>query len=143
MFKMTPVVLAGYIRARDPSRPVHYEGGGSQTPATDIVCPMYARIPQITRLADDLLEHRPVIQCEYAHAMGNGTGNYREYWDAYHNHPHLQVRPHPLSLPSDTLAPPSTWNSSLKLTSLYRKIWFAPSSFPKAAPLCRSALSFA
>jgi len=32
---------------------VHYEGGGSQTPATDIVCPMYARIPQITRLADD------------------------------------------------------------------------------------------
>ena len=44
---------AGYIRARDPSRPVHYEGGGSQTPATDIVCPMYARIPQITRLADD------------------------------------------------------------------------------------------
>ena len=81
----------GYIRARDPSRPVHYEGGGSQTPATDIVCPMYARIPQITKLADDPSEHRPVIQCEYAHAMGNGTGNYREYWDAFHKHPHLQA----------------------------------------------------
>ena len=83
--------FAGYIRARDPTRPVHYEGGGSQTPATDIVCPMYARIPQITRLANDSSEHRPVIQCEYAHAMGNGTGNYREYWDAIHSHPHLQV----------------------------------------------------
>jgi beta-galactosidase len=89
--KMSHPFHAGYIRARDPSRPVHYEGGGSQTPATDIVCPMYARIPQITRLADDPREHRPVIQCEYAHAMGNGTGNYREYWDAFHAHPHLQV----------------------------------------------------
>ena len=36
--------MAGYIRARDPSRPVHYEGGGSKTAATDILCPMYARI---------------------------------------------------------------------------------------------------
>ena len=82
---------AGYIRARDPSRPVHYEGGGSQTPATDIVCPMYARIPQITRLMDDPAETRPLIQCEYAHAMGNGTGNYKEYWDAFYSHPYLQA----------------------------------------------------
>ena len=52
---------------------------------------MYARIPQITRLADDPSEHRPVIQCEYAHAMGNGLGNYREYWEAIYKHPHLQV----------------------------------------------------
>lgn len=52
---------------------------------------MYARIPQILKLADDPNEHRPVIQCEYAHAMGNGTGNYKEYWDAIYTHPHLQV----------------------------------------------------
>jgi beta-galactosidase len=39
--------MAGYIRARDPSRPVHYEGGGARTPATDILCPMYARIGQV------------------------------------------------------------------------------------------------
>ena len=39
--------MAGYIRARDPSRPVHYEGGGSKTAATDILCPMYARIPMV------------------------------------------------------------------------------------------------
>lgn len=70
---------------------MHYEGGGSQTPATDIVCPMYARIPQIKKLMDDPKETRPLIQCEYAHAMGNGNGNYKEYWDAYYEHPHLQV----------------------------------------------------
>jgi beta-galactosidase len=39
--------LAAYIRARDPSRPVHYEGGGSRTPATDVVCPMYPTVAQM------------------------------------------------------------------------------------------------
>ena len=43
--------MAGYIRARDPSRPVHYEGGGSKTAATDILCPMYARIPLVRTLS--------------------------------------------------------------------------------------------
>jgi beta-galactosidase/beta-glucuronidase len=42
---------AGYIRAEDPSRPVHYEGGGFTTPATDIICPMYARVAQIEAFA--------------------------------------------------------------------------------------------
>ncbi|KAK9808191.1 hypothetical protein WJX73_006921 [Symbiochloris irregularis] len=84
------LAMAGYVRGRDPSRPCHYEGGGAQTPATDIVCPMYARIHQIMKLADQEGETRPVIQCEYAHAMGNGLGNYREYWEAYDQHPYLQ-----------------------------------------------------
>ena len=88
----TPNLMpAGYLRARDSTRPVHYEGGGARTPATDIVCPMYARIHQIQALGDDPDETRPVIQCEYAHAMGNGLGNYREYWEAFEAHPHLQV----------------------------------------------------
>ena len=82
---------AGYLRARDPSRPVHYEGGGARTAATDIVCPMYARVHQIQALADDPSETRPIIQCEYAHAMGNGLGNYAEYWAAFEAHPCLQV----------------------------------------------------
>ena len=38
--------MAGYLRCRDPGRPVHYEGGGSRTAATDFVCPMYARVHQ-------------------------------------------------------------------------------------------------
>lgn len=84
--------MAGYIRARDPSRPVQYEGGGSRTAATDIVCPMYARVHQIIKIAEDPAETRPVILCEYTHAMGNSNGNYTKYWDAFYKHPSLQVR---------------------------------------------------
>ena len=36
-------------------------------------------------------EQRPIIQCEYAHAMGNGNGNYKEYWDAFEANPSMQV----------------------------------------------------
>lgn len=153
---------------------IHYEGGGSRTPATDIVCPMYARVHQVLRLADDpgercrqpqqerlgrerwleqqaaavavagtaaaaaaaaaaqgtagvagarqprvqhmeqeqekkgagpnpvsphsalacpvAAETRPVILCEYAHSMGNSTGNVAKYWEAFEAHPHAQVR---------------------------------------------------
>ena len=48
------LAMAGYIRARDPSRPVHYEGGGARTAATDILCPMYARIGQARSAARPL-----------------------------------------------------------------------------------------
>ncbi|KAK9814513.1 hypothetical protein WJX72_007158 [[Myrmecia] bisecta] len=85
----THLAGAGYIRARDPSRPVHYEGGGFRTPATDIVCPMYARIPQIQSLAA-AKDTRPIILCEYAHAMGNSLGNYKEYWDTFEANPCMQ-----------------------------------------------------
>ena len=86
------LAMAGYIRARDPTRPVQYEGGGSRTAATDIVCPMYARVHQIINIAADPAETRPVILCEYTHAMGNSNGNYTKYWDAFYKHPSLQVR---------------------------------------------------
>lgn len=68
------LAMAGYARARDPSRPLHYEGGGSTTPATDVMCPMYARVHQIHALAARPGDNRPVILCEYCHAMGNSTG---------------------------------------------------------------------
>ncbi|EIE18998.1 hypothetical protein COCSUDRAFT_20201 [Coccomyxa subellipsoidea C-169] len=84
------LAMAGYIRARDSSRPVHYEGGGSRTAATDILCPMYARINQIEAWANEKAETRPLIQCEYAHAMGNSNGNYKEYWESFEKHPYLQ-----------------------------------------------------
>ena len=83
--------MAGYIRERDPSRPVQYEGGGSRTASTDIVCPMYARVHQIIDIANDAKETRPVILCEYTHAMGNSNGNYGRYWDAFYKYPSLQV----------------------------------------------------
>ena len=86
------LAMAGFIRERDDSRPIQYEGGGSRTRATDIVCPMYARVNQIIRIAEDPTETRPVILCEYTHAMGNSNGNYTKYWDAFKKYPALQVR---------------------------------------------------
>lgn len=77
--------LAGWIRGKDPSRLVHYEGGGSRTPSTDIVCPMYMRVWDIVKVANDPTETRPLILCEYSHSMGNSNGNIHEYWEAIDN----------------------------------------------------------
>lgn len=87
--------MAAWSRAYDPSRPVHYEGavapdlhGGRA--ATDIVCPMYASIDQIVAYARDPRADRPLILCEYAHAMGNGPGSLSDYWQAIRSTPGLQ-----------------------------------------------------
>ena len=77
------LAMAGYLRARDASRPVQYEGGGSRTLATDVICPMYARIGQIAKLAKDVDDRRPIVLCEYAHSMGNSTGNVHKYWKTF------------------------------------------------------------
>ncbi|XP_057976450.1 uncharacterized protein LOC131163754 [Malania oleifera] len=74
--------LAGWIRGRDPSRLLHYEGGGSRTSSTDVVCPMYMRVWDMLRIANDPTETRPLILCEYSHSMGNSNGNILEYWEA-------------------------------------------------------------
>lgn len=92
-----------WTKRTDPSRPVQYEGGCSDTPATDIICPMYARTeedqPQqffaktkwaLTKWVGVPNETRPIILCEYAHAMGNSLGGFGEYWDAFRKHPRLQ-----------------------------------------------------
>ncbi|KAJ8774000.1 hypothetical protein K2173_009431 [Erythroxylum novogranatense] len=73
---------AGWIRGKDTSRLLHYEGGGSRTPSTDIVCPMYMRVWDMVKIAKDPSEPRPLILCEYSHAMGNSNGNLHEYWEA-------------------------------------------------------------
>ena len=77
-----------WIKEFDPSRPVHYERaeGGDNT---DIMCPMYAT-PQ--RCEDYCLSNptKPLIQCEYAHAMGNSMGNFKEYWDLVRKYPAYQ-----------------------------------------------------
>ena len=79
---------SAWTRQRDPSRPVQYEQAGKR-PHTDIYCPMYARIDQIVAYAMHDQE-RPLILCEYAHAMGNSLGNFQEYWDAIYTYKHLQ-----------------------------------------------------
>ena len=77
-----------WIKQRDPSRPVHYERAGLED-NTDIYCPMYATIEHITQYASSP-QRRPLILCEYAHAMGNSVGNLQDYWDAIESHDRLQ-----------------------------------------------------
>ncbi|XP_027114160.1 uncharacterized protein LOC113760377 [Coffea eugenioides] len=74
--------LAGWVRGKDASRVLHYEGGGARTSSTDIVCPMYMRVWEMVKIAEDPTETRPLILCEYSHAMGNSNGNLHEYWEA-------------------------------------------------------------
>jgi beta-galactosidase len=88
--------LAGYkwIKSRDKSRPVQYERAEKSTNTTerhtDIWAPMYASIEYIERYALDTLNDRPLILCEYAHAMGNSVGNLQDYWDVMEKYPILQ-----------------------------------------------------
>lgn len=79
---------SAWVKKRDASRPVHYERA-EQRPHTDIVCPMYAR-PKDVAAYGAKHQARPYILCEYAHAMGNSTGNLFEYWDLFYTHPQLQ-----------------------------------------------------
>ena len=76
------------LKARDPSRPVQYEGCG-QAPHTDLFVPMYDRIHEIEAYAQTDPK-RPLILCEYAHAMGNSVGNLQDYWDVIDRYPSLQ-----------------------------------------------------
>jgi len=77
-----------WIKKRDATRPVQYEQAGTRA-HTDIVCPMYAPPQNMAGYAAKP-QTRPYIQCEYAHAMGNSTGNFSEYWDLFYSKPQLQ-----------------------------------------------------
>jgi beta-galactosidase len=78
--------LAGYkwIKQRDLSRPVHYERAEKETTIkerhTDVITDMYASIAEVQRYLDTMPD-RPFFWCEYAHAMGNSTGNFQDLWD--------------------------------------------------------------
>lgn len=77
-----------WIKSRDTSRPVQYEPA-RYNDHTDIVCPMYKNISFLQEYADTTIP-KPLILCEYAHAMGNSVGNLRDYWDVIRSHPGLQ-----------------------------------------------------
>ena len=76
------------VKAYDPSRPVQYEQAG-QDGKTDIFCPMYYRYTGCEKYAQGD-NPRPLIQCEYAHAMGNSMGGFKEYWDLVRKYPKYQ-----------------------------------------------------
>jgi beta-galactosidase len=99
--------MAGWIRHFDPTRVLHYEGAvwtrprpdGTRppewtagVPATDLVCPMYPEIHRIVEVRNDKEsnDQRPIILCEYNHAMGNSNGSLADYWDMFESTPGVQ-----------------------------------------------------
>ena len=77
------------VKAYDPSRPCQYEQAG-QNGKTDIFCPMYYNYEDCAKYSEDNSMQKPLIQCEYAHAMGNSQGGFKEYWDLIRKYPKYQ-----------------------------------------------------
>jgi len=91
--------MAAWCRAVDATRLVHYEGGlfagwpafhgqrhsgksrGVDYPASDLVCPMYPSIAELAAFARRYRGDKPLVMCEYSHAMGNSNGSLKDYWD--------------------------------------------------------------
>ncbi len=103
---------AGWVKEFDPTRFVHYEGaqsdhenpayikpGSGKSPAymanptdpawVDVISRMYPTPDQLEKLANSPYIHRPIMPCEYAHAMGNSLGNFQEFWDVIRAYPNL------------------------------------------------------
>ena len=78
-----------WIKKRDNTRLVQFEQAHEQD-NTDIVCPMYPGVSYMKEYGNRENVKRPFIMCEYAHAMGNSSGNFQEYWDIIHNSKNLQ-----------------------------------------------------
>ncbi len=78
-----------WVKAFDPSRAVQYEQA-HQNGKTDIFCPMYYGYEGMEAWGKDPNSSKPLIQCEYAHAMGNSMGGFKEYWDIIRKYPNLQ-----------------------------------------------------
>ena len=75
------------VKQEDGSRPVQYERAGNGA-NTDIFVPMYVGYEGVENYAKN--GDKPMIQCEYAHAMGNSLGGFKEYWDLFRKYPSLQ-----------------------------------------------------
>ncbi len=109
----SPVLAAAaaWLRTWDPSRPIQYESSigealftalgrgetpdmgellGRPTPESDLIVPMYPSVDDLVAWATRATPDRPLIMCEYAHAMGNSCGSLDDYWDAIRTHPGLQ-----------------------------------------------------
>ncbi|MEW2512912.1 glycoside hydrolase family 2 TIM barrel-domain containing protein [Streptomyces sp. NPDC046870] len=78
---------AGWVRRHDPTRPIQYEGAAKRgwadpDVASDIACPMYAPLEDCLDHALSGRQTKPLIQCEYSHAMGNSNGTLADHWAA-------------------------------------------------------------
>lgn len=86
-----PVFYDAYkwIKERDKTRLVQFEQSREKE-NTDIVCPMYPSIEYMKEYAARPQVNRPFIMCEYSHAMGNSSGNFKEYWDIIRGSKNMQ-----------------------------------------------------
>jgi len=79
--------MGAWIKDYDDTRYIHYEGaqsvyGGLDPPGVDMISRMYNPLEEMVAWANHPTDHRPVIYCEYAHAMGNSLGSFYKFWDA-------------------------------------------------------------
>ncbi len=87
-------VISNWLHERDPSRIVSYEGSAKGGPSivadhSDIQCPMYWGASQVEDYVSEI-QRRPIILIEYAHAMGNSSGNMKEFWDVFYAYEQAQ-----------------------------------------------------
>ena len=79
---------SNWIRSRDPSRPVHYERAGDND-HVDVFSPMYTGVEWLKKWVKKK-NKRPLIMCEYMHAMGNSLGGMSDYWNLIRKEEQLQ-----------------------------------------------------
>lgn len=77
-----------WLKDNDTTRPTQYEGATGYA-NSDIQAPMYWSIENMIKYVEKK-QTRPLIQCEYAHSMGNSTGNFQDYWDVIEKYPTMQ-----------------------------------------------------
>lgn len=80
------------IRALDPTRPIHYESAydaPDEPAAVDLISRMYTDVPGLVAQGEKADDPHPFFLCEYAHAMGNGPGSLKEYWETIYKYPRL------------------------------------------------------
>lgn len=82
--------MAAWIRANDPTRPVHYESGRPGPEVSDVASYMYPNLEWMKQLLSDPQEKRPIVMCEYAYAKGNSTGNFYKFWEMVDAFPRFQ-----------------------------------------------------
>ena len=90
--------MAAKVREIDPTRLIHYEGETRdifdkeelEPKAADVYSTMYTPVEKMAEVGQKASMKRPHIMCEYAHAMGNGPGGLKEYWDVFYTYKRLQ-----------------------------------------------------
>ena len=81
--------MAEYVRSRDLTRPIHYERD-TEAETADVVSRMYTSPEKCLELIQTHCKKKPLILCEYAHAMGNGPGGLEDYWQMFLSHKEMQ-----------------------------------------------------